>query len=84
MAVKEGDNAVLRCLFDLNGDSLYSVKWYKGGREMYRYMPREVPSVKVFPIAGLTDLYIEVSYVTILTHAIPNCLICNVVNLSLA
>uniref|UniRef100_A0A0A9WGX7 Cell adhesion molecule 2 n=1 Tax=Lygus hesperus TaxID=30085 RepID=A0A0A9WGX7_LYGHE len=59
VAVKEGDNAVLMCFFDLNGDSLYSVKWYKGGREMYRYMPREVPSVKVFPITGLSDLFIE-------------------------
>ncbi|BES93342.1 Hypothetical protein NTJ_06151 [Nesidiocoris tenuis] len=61
VAVREGDDAVLRCLFDLNGDALYSVKWYKGSRELFRYMPREIPSVKVFPVNGLYDLVIEKS-----------------------
>ncbi|XP_073978047.1 cell adhesion molecule 2-like isoform X2 [Rhodnius prolixus] len=59
MAVQEGDTAVLRCLFDLGGDALYSVKWYKGGREIFRYLPRETPSIKIFPIPYLIDLNIE-------------------------
>lgn len=33
--------------------SLYSVKWYKGRREFYRYSPRENPPMKTFPIAGV-------------------------------
>jgi hypothetical protein len=28
--VQRGSDFVLRCLYDLDGDSLYSVKWYKG------------------------------------------------------
>ncbi|XP_066903143.1 uncharacterized protein [Halyomorpha halys] len=61
MAVKEGETALLLCFFDLEGDSLYSVKWYKGGREIFRYIPRETPSIKIFPIPGLEELHIEKS-----------------------
>ena len=60
MAVKEGETALLLCFFDLEGDALYSVKWYKGGREIFRYIPRETPSIKIFPIPGLEELNIEV------------------------
>lgn len=28
--VQRGSDAVLRCQYDLDGQSLYSVKWYKG------------------------------------------------------
>lgn len=28
--VERGRNAVLGCRFELEGDTLYSVKWYKG------------------------------------------------------
>ncbi len=40
-----GDGAVLRCLFDLEGERLYSVKWYKDHDEFFRYIPadRESP-----------------------------------------
>ena len=30
--------AVLGCPYDLEGASLYSVKWYKNGREFFRYI----------------------------------------------
>ena len=33
----QGKKAVLECPFDLEGSSLYSVKWYKNGREFFRY-----------------------------------------------
>ncbi len=33
--VQRGSDAVLRCLYDLDGDSLYSVKWYKGSHGTY-------------------------------------------------
>lgn len=53
IAVKRGDNAQLICNYDLEGDTLYSVKWYKGSREFYRYLPKEKPAIKLFPVAGI-------------------------------
>lgn len=53
VSVKRGDNVNLFCQFDLEGDSLYSVKWYKGKREFFRFTPNETPSLKVFPVAGI-------------------------------
>ncbi|KAL5281389.1 hypothetical protein ACFFRR_005032 [Megaselia abdita] len=52
LAVRRGDKALLKCLYDLEGDSLYAIKWYKGRREFYRYTPKENPPMKVFPISG--------------------------------
>ncbi|KAM7353809.1 beaten path Ic [Cochliomyia hominivorax] len=48
-AVKRGSNAMLTCNYDMENDTLYSVKWYKGRREFYRYTPKENPAMKVFP-----------------------------------
>jgi len=53
-AVRKGDSATLKCWYDTEGDPLYAVKWYKGGREFYRYAPNENPPVKTFPIGNLT------------------------------
>ncbi|PNF16759.1 hypothetical protein B7P43_G00853 [Cryptotermes secundus] len=36
-------NARLECHFDLEGEALYSVKWYKDGNEFFRYVPRDQP-----------------------------------------
>lgn len=33
--VQRGSDAVLRCLYDLEEQSLYSVKWYKGRHGTY-------------------------------------------------
>uniref|UniRef100_A0A182VUG9 Ig-like domain-containing protein n=1 Tax=Anopheles minimus TaxID=112268 RepID=A0A182VUG9_9DIPT len=37
----------------MDGESLYSVKWYKGRREFYRYTPKESPPMKIFPAQGV-------------------------------
>lgn len=58
IAVKRGDNANLICNYDMEGDTLYTVKYYKGRREFYRYTPKENPAIKVFPHPGIK---IEVS-----------------------
>ncbi|RZF44468.1 hypothetical protein LSTR_LSTR002241 [Laodelphax striatellus] len=61
IAVTRGDNARLRCHFDLEGDQLYSVKWYFGPREFYRYTPREKPAIKMFPVMMNKALDIDTS-----------------------
>lgn len=33
----------------MEGDTLYTVKYYKGRKEFYRYTPKENPAIKVFP-----------------------------------
>lgn len=60
-AVKRGDNAELICLYDMEGDSLYSVKWYKGRREFYRYTPKENPAMKTFAVNGI-NVEVSVKY----------------------
>ncbi|XP_066602928.1 uncharacterized protein [Prorops nasuta] len=47
-------NIRLECNFNLDGEILYSVKWYKDGNEFYRYVPRDMPPVLVFPLPGVT------------------------------
>ncbi|XP_039952943.1 uncharacterized protein LOC120769808 [Bactrocera tryoni] len=51
-AVKRGDNAILICNYNLEYENLYTVKWYRGRREFYRYTPKENPALKIFPASG--------------------------------
>lgn len=51
--VLSGKSVTLLCQYDLDGEQLYSVKWYKGRHEFYRYTPQENPRVKTFPILGI-------------------------------
>lgn len=46
-------NAVLLCKYNLDNESLYSVKWYKDGHEFYRYVPRDTPPAQVFALPGV-------------------------------
>lgn len=48
-----GEDVILECLYDLQGDSLYSVKWYRNGQEFYRHIPTDRPQTVVFRQAGL-------------------------------
>ncbi|XP_055923915.1 uncharacterized protein LOC129954197 [Eupeodes corollae] len=52
-AVKRGDSAMLACNYDIENDTLYTVKWYKGRREFYRYTPKENPAMKIFKLPGI-------------------------------
>ena len=54
-------SATLGCKYDLDGESLYSVKWYKDGHEFYRYVPRDMPPAQIFPLPGVN---VDVSYYT--------------------
>ncbi|EEB14080.1 beat protein, putative [Pediculus humanus corporis] len=53
-AIKRGETAVFMCDFDLEGDLLYTVKWYKGRSEFFRYTPKDEFPIKIFPLDGLT------------------------------
>ncbi|XP_037943394.1 uncharacterized protein LOC119676231 [Teleopsis dalmanni] len=52
-AVRRGQHAILRCLYNLEGAPLYSAKFYRGQLEFYRYTPGEFPNTKVFPFPGI-------------------------------
>uniref|UniRef100_A0A8D8VZY9 Ig-like domain-containing protein n=1 Tax=Cacopsylla melanoneura TaxID=428564 RepID=A0A8D8VZY9_9HEMI len=53
-AVVSGGSAVLECTYDLEGDLLYSVKWFRGKTEFYRYVPKENPRTRTFASSGIT------------------------------
>jgi hypothetical protein len=44
----------LSCEYDLEGGSLYSVKWYKDESEFFRYMPDYDPQNQAFHTPGVT------------------------------
>ena len=48
-----GRSASLQCNYRLHNSSLYSVKWYKDGREFYRYMPGLDRQFEVFSVPGV-------------------------------
>lgn len=56
--VRKGGHASLLCQYDLEGAPLYSVKWYRGNFEFYRFSPGEKPSIKIFPYGGI---YVDLS-----------------------
>ena len=60
-----GGSAVLGCDFDPQGEQVYSVKWYKGGQEIFRYIPsNRLHPVAVFPRPGVTiDEVIWTAYI---------------------
>ncbi|KOB79038.1 Uncharacterized protein OBRU01_01237, partial [Operophtera brumata] len=53
-----GGTAALICSRDMQGAPLYSVKWYRGNHEFYRYTPMEEPDTRVF---GLPGIYVDVN-----------------------
>ncbi|XP_060518422.1 uncharacterized protein LOC132697148 [Cylas formicarius] len=55
--VQYRNTSKLRCTYDLEGDALYTVKWYRGSLEFYRYTPSEKERDKrkqAFPFKGVT------------------------------
>ncbi|KNC30756.1 hypothetical protein FF38_11772, partial [Lucilia cuprina] len=52
-AVIMGNAATLSCQYDLEQAALYSVRWYFGTEEFYRYVPKESPPTLVFPVSGI-------------------------------
>ncbi|XP_043227103.1 uncharacterized protein LOC122384135 [Amphibalanus amphitrite] len=52
--IRRGEDTYLSCLFDLGGQQLYATKWYKDGKEIYRYEPSNAVQKKSFPENGIT------------------------------
>ncbi|KAG5894510.1 hypothetical protein JTB14_026893 [Gonioctena quinquepunctata] len=53
VAVRIMDTVTLHCKYDLEGEPLYTVKWYKGTKEFFRYIPKELPNTQMFPLPGI-------------------------------
>ncbi|XP_018306851.1 platelet endothelial cell adhesion molecule [Mycetomoellerius zeteki] len=51
--VQRGEEVILRCHYDLENAPLYSLKWYRGRHEFYRFSPTEESSTKIFNISGI-------------------------------
>lgn len=52
-AVRLNDALRLRCDFDLENEPLYTVKWYKEGKEFFRHVPKEDPNMMTFTVPGI-------------------------------
>ena len=48
-----GEGVKLVCRFDMEGDALYSVKWYRNEQEFYRFVPNDRPKLQIFPQHGI-------------------------------
>jgi hypothetical protein len=59
-SVNAGETLALTCRYDLGRDAIYSMKWYKDGRELYRYVPADSSEFKYFTIPGVE---VDVSHV---------------------
>lgn len=51
--VSVGREVLLKCAYDLEGDLLYSVKWYKDDIEFFRYVPSDRPPGQYFEVHGI-------------------------------
>ncbi|XP_045581611.2 cell adhesion molecule 2 [Procambarus clarkii] len=49
----KGKGVELECQYDLEDDQLYSLKWYKGIKEFFRYVPADTPPIQVFDLPGV-------------------------------
>ncbi|CAB0000795.1 unnamed protein product [Nesidiocoris tenuis] len=57
-----GESAFLECDYDLEGNTLYAVKWYKDNEEFYRYVPRASPPQHSYNLEGVRVIQSEGSF----------------------
>ena len=76
--IQTGDSADLTCSFNLGGDDLYSVKWYKGRHEFYRFMPNEKPKIKIFPVKGM-KINVSIIRIYIFVYVCTSSMVCFVI-----
>ncbi|RWS26839.1 hypothetical protein B4U80_03340, partial [Leptotrombidium deliense] len=51
--VNAGDEVQLICVYDLEGDALYTLKWYRDEKEFFRLEPKATPKIQFFNVAGI-------------------------------
>ena len=49
-----GSEARLICLYSLEGDTLYSLKWYKGDKQFYQFIPANKNQKTIFHVLGVS------------------------------
>lgn len=52
-AANQGESVELSCIYELENDVLYSIKWYKNDVEFYRYVPNDWPPGQFLPLPGI-------------------------------
>ncbi|XP_014246509.1 uncharacterized protein LOC106664932 [Cimex lectularius] len=48
-----GELAILECQYELEGDTLYALKWYKENEEFYKYVPKSNPPQVSYKVEGI-------------------------------
>lgn len=57
IAVAENSTVNMTCSYNLYNNPLYSVKWYKGRNEFFRFIPKEMPPIIVFqPFSNIVNV----------------------------
>ncbi len=61
-AVERGHKVRMVCKYNLEGETLYTLKWYRQELEFFRYTPKETPKIKFFRMKPYPELEIIVSF----------------------
>ncbi|XP_013781048.1 uncharacterized protein LOC106465369 [Limulus polyphemus] len=70
--VKSGQELQLRCDYNLDGENLYSVKWYRDDMEFFRYVPMDNPVKQIFSLDGIeVDIERSNKDIVVLTKVTP-------------
>ena len=51
--VLSGEPVTLSCQYSLQGESLYSLSWWKDDKLFYRYVPAVIPPQTVYDVPGI-------------------------------
>lgn len=52
----KGESAILECNYELEGEKLYAVKWYKDNEEFYSFVPKFKPPTKDHKVDGINKV----------------------------
>ncbi|XP_076317512.1 uncharacterized protein LOC143229275 [Tachypleus tridentatus] len=70
--VNSGQELQLRCDYNLDGENLYSVKWYRDDMEFFRYVPMDNPVKQIFSLDGIeVDIERSNKDIVVLTKVTP-------------
>ena len=50
----KGSRAELKCIYSLGNATLYSLKWYKGDKQFFQYIPANSISKNTFSVNGVS------------------------------